>query len=141
MAFLKFRCDGPYATGAVKTTLDPKGLAFKLTRHNMPARMTTLGPCVDATCNGDRWSLNDWQREPDGGWIAWLRFTMQGDLDAFSRRLATHGVRHRLEWSQPYDQDTDHIRRVTRYSYRWDGLDRANKYQSTPDVERYIEQF
>lgn len=141
MPFHKFRCDGPFATGAVKTTLDPKALAYKLTRHNMPARALAAGPCVDATCNGDRWSFNDWQREADGSWTAWLRFTMTGDLEAFSRRLATHGVRHRLEWSVPYDANTDHIRRVTRYSYRWDGLDRSNKSQTMPDVERYIEQY
>lgn len=138
MPFHKFRCDGPYATGAVKTTLEPKGLAFKLSRHNMPAR-AFAGPCVDAICNGDSWSLNDWHPDSDGGWVAWLRFTMVGDLAAFSRRLATHGVRHRVEWSEPYNQDTDHIRRVTRYSYRWDGLDRDNKSRTTPDVEHTIE--
>lgn len=136
MAFLKFRCDGPYATGAIKTTLDQKGLAFKLTRHRMPARV--VGPCVDATCNGDRWSFNDWQREGDE-WVAWLRFTMSGDVEAFSRRLATHGVRHRLEWSEPFDPDTDHIRRVTRFSYRWNGLDGTNASQTTPTVEQFEE--
>ena len=136
MAFHKFRCDGPFATGAVRTSLDRKGLAFKLTRHSMPARVT--GPCVDAVCNGDRWSFNEWEREGDG-WLAWLRFTMTGDLGAFSHRLATHGVRHRLEWSEPLDPDADDIRRVTRYSYRWDGLDRTNSSRSTPSIERYQE--
>ncbi len=139
MAFLKFACDGPYATGAVKTTLDPKGLAFKLSRHNMPARAMLVGPCVDATCNGDRWSFNDWHRDSDGVWVAWLRFSMAGDLGDFSRRLATHGVRHRFEWSEPRDPDTDHIRRVTRYTYRWDGLDRSNMGRTMPDIEHFEE--
>ena len=138
MPFHKFRCDGPYATGAVKTTLDPKGLAFKLTRHSMPARVRAIGPCVDATCNGDKWTFNDWQRHGTE-WIAWLQFTQRGDLEAFSRRLATHGVRHRLEWSQSVDGINDHIRRVTRYSYRWDGLDRTNASRTTPDVETFVE--
>ncbi len=136
MAFHKFRCDGPYATGAVRTTLDRKGLAFKLSRHNMPARV--IGPCVDATCNGDAWSFNDWERGPDG-WTAWLRFTMTGDLAAFSRKLATHGVRHHLEWSQPRDPDTDHIRQVTRYTYRWEGLNRSNAGGTLPTIEKYQE--
>lgn len=136
MAFMKFACDGPFATGAVRTSLERKGLAFKLSRHSMPARV--VGPCVEATCNGDRWSFNDWERDGEG-WMAWLRFTMEGDLGAFSHRLATHGVRHRLEWSEPRDPDTDHIRRVTRYSYRWNGLDRSNWSCTTPDIEQFEE--
>ena len=136
MPFHKFSCEGPYATGAVRTTLDGRGLAFKLSRHSMPAR--ALAGCVDATCGRDRWTFNDWQ--PDGdGWMAWLRFTQQGDLAAFSRRLATHGVRHKFEWSEPRDADTDHIRRVTRYSYRWDGIDRENKNRTTADIEHFEE--
>lgn len=137
MPFHKFRCDGPYATGCVRTTLDRRGLAFKLSRHNIPARV--FGQCVDATCrNGDRWSFNDWERD-GAGWIAWLRFTMVGDLAAFSHRLSTHGVRHRLEWSAPRDADTDHIRRVIRYSYRWDGLDRTNASATLPTIEQFEE--
>lgn len=136
MAFMKFACDGPYATGAVRTSLPPKALAFKLSRHNMPALV--VGGSVEARCGGDLWSFNDWQRDGEG-WTAWLRFTMTGDLEQFSRRLATHGVRHRLEWSEPIDTDTDHIRRVTRYSYRWDGLDRTNASRTTPDVEQFQE--
>lgn len=138
MAFLKFSCDGGYATGGVRTSLDPKGLAFKLSRHNMPARMRPIGPCVDASCNGHRWTFNDWERDGDG-WIAWLQFTMSGDLEAFSRRLATHGVRHRLEWSRSKDGIDDRVRRVTRYSYRWDGLDRTNLSRTTPDIETFEE--
>ena len=63
MPFHKFACDGPYATGAVRTRLDPKGLAYKLTRHKMPARV--LKGCVDATCNGDRWTFNEFERAID----------------------------------------------------------------------------
>ena len=141
MPFMKLRCDGGYATGAIRTTLDPKGLAWKLSRHAMPSRMRSLGPCVDATCGADRWTFNDWQRDADGGWIAWLQLTMTGDLGAFSRRLATHGVRHRLEWSESADGIDDSIRRVTRYSYRWHGLDRANAGRTMPDVEHVVEQL
>ena len=70
MPFMKLRCDGPYATGAIRTTLDPKGLAWKLSRHAMPARMRIVGPCVDCTSGADRWTFNDWQRDADGGWTA-----------------------------------------------------------------------
>lgn len=140
MPFHKFACDGPYATGAVRTTLDPKALAYKLTRHKMPARV--LKGCVDATCNGDRWTFNEFERDQaaaTAGWVVWLRFTMAGDLEAFSRRLATHGVRHRLEWSQSKDGIDDRIRLVTRYSYRWHGLDRSNMGRTTPDIEQFEE--
>ena len=136
MAFMKFACDGPFATGAVRTTLDRKGLAFKLSRHRMPARV--IGACVEANCGSDRWTFGEWERDGDG-WITWLRFTMNGDLAEFSRRLATHAVRHRLEWSEPLDTDTDHIRRVTRFSYRWDGIDRDNKNRTTADIEKFEE--
>lgn len=137
MPFLKFGCDGGYATGAIKTSLAPKGLAFKLTRHNMPARV--LRSCLDANCGGDCWTFDDFERDGHGGWIAWLQFTMQGNLAAFSRRLATHAVRHRLEWSQSKDGVDDRIRLVTRYSYRWAGIDRDNKNRTTPDIEHFKE--
>jgi hypothetical protein len=136
LAFLKFSCDGAYATGAVRTSLDPKGFACKLGRHKMPSRLSQ--GCVEATCGGDRWTFQDWSREGDQ-WTGWLRFSMIGDLEALSRRLATHGVRHMLEWSAPRDADTDHIRRVTRYSYRWTGLDRSNADRTTPDIEHFEE--
>lgn len=136
MAFHKFSCDGPYATGGIRTSLDRKGLAFKLSRHNMPARV--IGPCVDAVCNGDPWSFNDWEKGPDG-WTAWLRFTMSGDLEALSRRLATHGVRHRLEWSELKDGIDDSVRLVSCYNYRWDGLDRSNAGTTTPTIEQFEE--
>jgi hypothetical protein len=137
MPFHKFACDGGYATGAIRTTLDPRGLAFKLTRHNIPTRV--YGPCVDASCNADRWTFNEVERDKDGGYVVWLQFTMTGDLEAFSRRLATHGVRHRFEWSESKDGINDRIRRVTRYSYRWNGLDRTNAARTTPDIEEFEE--
>ena len=54
-------------------------------------------------------------------------------------RLATHSVRHRLEWSESKDGIDDRIRLVIRYSYRWAGIDRDTKNRTTPDIEQFEE--
>jgi hypothetical protein len=135
MSFLKLRCDRAYATGAISTNLRIGELAGKLRRHRMGAMVTRDSLHVD--CNGDEFVFDNWQSEGLAT-VGWLRFKTDGDVGSFSRRLARHGVRHRFEHSRPLDLDTDHIRCVTSYEYRWTGF--ANCQSDTmPVIETYDE--
>jgi hypothetical protein len=152
MTFMKLRCEGAYVTGAIRTSLSPKALAMKLTRHGMPT--VARADSVVATCNGETWAFNDWQPDGDGwtawlgftmgrddGWTAWLAFTMGCNASAFSQRLAIHGVRHRFECSTPRDADTDDIRNVITFEYRWHGLDSSNASSTVAAVDQFQEQL
>jgi hypothetical protein len=116
MAFLKLRSERAYATGALRTPLSVREFAGKLKRLGHGARVD--GNTLHISVRGDHWMFGDWQ-ENGLERTGWLRFTCDGDISALSRVLAAAGVRHRFEWSRPFDLVTDDIRCITSYDYRW----------------------
>ena len=116
MSFMKLRCERAYATGALRTPLTVREFAGKLTRLGLSARVE--GATLHVVCSGDRWSFGDWQ-ENGLERTGWLRFSSDGDISALSKVLARAGVRHRFEYSRPFDLVTDDVRCITSYDYRW----------------------
>lgn len=138
MAFLKLSCERAYATGAIRTNLSLRQLAAKLNRVGVPA-MVSDG-ALHVRSGDDIWSFGDWT--PDGlGQIGWLRFTTEGDIGGLSRKLAIHGVRHKFDHSRPRDVETDDVRSVTQYEFRWDGITGANASVTVPSIETFDEQL
>jgi len=139
MAFLKLRCETAYYTGAIRTNLTLRQLASKLNRVGMTAM---LGDGVlHMRCGTDIWSFDGW--EGDGlGQIGWLRFTSEGDIGSLSRKLAIHGVRHKFDHSRPRDVDTDDVRCVTQYEFRWEGFGgKGGGPETVPTIETFDEQL
>ncbi len=116
MAFLKLRCERAYATGALRTPLSVREFAGKMKRLGHAARVENGS--LHIACRGDGWTFGDWQ-ENGLERTGWLRFVCEGDISMLSTVLASAGVRHRFEWSRPFDLVTDDIRCVTSYDYRW----------------------
>jgi hypothetical protein len=136
MAFLRLRCETAYFTGAIKTNLTLQELMQKFNRARMPAKLDR-GTLVISYVR-DTWVFTDWQ--PDGlGQIGWMRFTTEGDIGGFSRKLALLNVRHMFEHSRPTDVDVTDIRCITRYSYRWHGLSGPNAADTSPTIETFDE--
>lgn len=117
MSFLKLRSERAYATGGIRTHLSPRELAGKLARGGLSTSVSGDELRIDAFDNA--WIFESWQSNGIG-WEGWLRFTTDGDIGGLSRRLARLGVRHRIDWSRPRDLETDDVRCVTQYAYRWD---------------------
>lgn len=136
MSFLKLRCETAYYTGAIRTNLSIGELVQKFNRAKMTARLDR-GTLV-VTYARDAWVFTDWQ--PDGlGQIGWLRFTTEGDLGGFSRKLALLNLRHKFDHSRPSDVDITDVRCVTRYAYRWDGLSGPNAADTVPAIDTFDE--
>jgi hypothetical protein len=126
--FLKLRCERAYNTGAIRTNFALPELAGRLQRAGLAARCSRDSIEIDTA--DETFVFGDWQRE-GLTLVGWLRFTTEGDVGGLSWKLAKQGIRHRLELSRPRDLDTDDVRCVTRYDYRWDspGLRRAGQVE------------
>ena len=140
MAFMKWRSENAYVSGAIKTNLSAGGLAMKLNRHKIPA---TYGPAglVEFTFGGEKWFFGEWEPDGIGGHLVWMRPCFSQYAASLSARLAIHGIRHRFEVSSPRDQDTDDIRAVTRYDYRWNGMESADAANTVPAITQFEEQL
>lgn len=138
MAFLKLRCDKAYATGGIRTHLSPRELADKLRRNSLLAAMWDDELRIDAFDN--IWVFADWQSNGIG-WEGWLRFTTEGDIGGLSRKLAKLGIRHKLDYSRPFDLETDHVRCVTQYSYRWDVAGGRRPSDIEPSIVSFDEEL
>lgn len=136
MSFLKLRCDRAYATGGIRTHLSPRELAEKLKRNGIDAYVWNEELRVDGY--DTIFAFGDWQSNGIG-WEGWLRFTTEGDIGGLSRDLARLGVRHRFDWSRPFDLDTEDMRCVTQYSYRWDVAGGRRKIDVEPTVVTFDE--
>ena len=136
MAFLKISHDRAYATGGLRSNLPMRQLIGKLKRGGLPAEM--IADRLVIRCGDDIWSFGDWQ--PDGiGRIGWLGMTVGGDVSALSRRLARIGLRHRIDYSRPFDVETRHVRSVTQYDFRWDVLGLAPPGDAMPSIVSFDE--
>lgn len=138
MAFIKLRCDSAYATGGIRTNLDPPVLISKLKRVGLNAEL--IGSDLHVRCAADTWVFGDWQ--PDGvGRIGWVGLKVMGNVDMLSSKLAEAGIRHRFEYSRPFDLATSDKRSVTTYDYRWDIPGVAPRASVKPDITTYDEQL
>lgn len=138
MAFIKLRCDSAYATGAIRTNLDFPVLVSKLKRVGLGAEVVKGD--LHVRLDGETWVFSDWQ--PDGvGRIGWIGLKMMGDVSSLSSKLAEAGIRHRFEYSRPFDLTTSDKRCVTKYDYRWDTPGLAPRALVTADITTYDEQL
>lgn len=138
MAFLKIRCATAYVTGGIRTNLTLRQLANKLTRVGLPTSLQD--GAMHVKMGTDSWVFGEW--EPEGlGQIGWLRFTTEGDIGGLSRRLAIHGVRHKFDHSRPLDLDTDDVRCVTQYDFRWTGFGGAGGAETVPAIDTFEERL
>lgn len=138
MAFVKLRCDTAYATGAIRTNLDFAILVSKLKRVGLGA--TVVNGDLQVTCGGDTWIFGEW--EPDGlGRIGWIGIKTMGNVSHLSSKLAELGIRHKFEYSRPFDLTTSDVRSVTRYDYRWDTPGLAPRAAVVPDITTFDEQL
>jgi hypothetical protein len=116
MTFLKLRCERAYVTGALRTTLSLREFAGKMKRIGLQTKVVDGAVHIDS--DGATWIFGDWQQ--DGmSQTGWLRFTMDTQIGGLSRLLARHGIRHRFEHSRPRDLDSDDVRCITSYDFRW----------------------
>jgi hypothetical protein len=138
MAFQKLKCDTAYATGAIRSNLDMPHLIAKLKRVGLRVEMTSGQLRIQ--CGDEAWEFGDW--EADGvGRIGWARMRILGDAGSLSRRLAQAGIRHKFEYSRPRDLETNDVRSVTRYDYRWDRPGLPPRSAVVPDITTFDEQL
>lgn len=137
MAFLKLRCERAYNTGAIRTNFSLPELADRLVRHGVEARACHGRLEIDTT--DETFVFDDWQNEGHLQHVGWLRFTTEGDIGGLSWKLSKGGIRHRLELSRPRDLDTDDVRCVTRYDFRWESPGRRRLGQIEPSIMTFDE--
>lgn len=136
MPFLKLRCERAYNTGGIRTSFGMPELVDRLRRAGIAAR--GVGGDLEIDTNDETFVFTDWQREGLTH-VGWLRFTTHGDVGGLSWKLSKAGIRHRLELSRPRDLDTDDIRSVTRFEFRWDTAGRRRAGQIEPAIITYDE--
>lgn len=138
MTFIKLRCDTAYATGALRTNLDLPILISKLKRVGLSAELA--GSDLHVQCDGETWIFSDWQTDGVGR-IGWIGLKVMGNVDMLSGKLAEAGIRHRFEYSRPFDLATCDKRTVTTYDYRWDTPGLAPRAAIKPEITTYDEQL
>jgi hypothetical protein len=130
MALLKLRSERTYSTGAIRGPYALGELARKMNAGGLV--VSTCGDELTVEWQDDRFVFAAWE----GGAldrVGWLRFTTKGDVGGLSWQLAKLGIRHPLELSRPRDLETDDVRCVTRYEYRWarTGMRRPGEIEPT----------
>jgi hypothetical protein len=140
MAFMKWRSENAYVSGAIKTALTPAGLAMKLNRHKISAMYAANG-LVELTFGHEKWFFGEWEPDGVGSHLVWMRPCFSQYTASFSARLAIHGIRHRFEVSSPRDDQTDDVRAVTRYEFRWHGFESADSANTVPAITQFEEQL
>lgn len=136
MPFLKLRCERAYNTGAIRGPYSPWELASKLAGTGLSTAI--CGDALSIDRKGDRFVFDQWE----GGahdQIGWLRFTTSGDIGGLSWQFAKLGIRHKLELSRPRDLETDDVRCVTRYEYRWNSIGRRRSREIEPSIVTFDE--
>lgn len=136
MPFLKLRCERAYNTGAIRGPYAPGELARKLAAAGLSTAVS--GGELSIAWGGDRFVFDEWEGGPLDQ-IGWLRFTFTGDIGGLSWQLARLGIRHKLELSRPRDLDTDDVRCVTRYEYRWNSTGRRRPNEIEPSILTFDE--
>jgi hypothetical protein len=135
--FLKLAADRAYATGGIRSNLGTADLVAKLRRAGLAAACERKGLVV--RCGDEEWSFSSWQADGVGR-IWWIETKALGDVSGLSDRLARAGIRHRFEYSRPRDLETNEIRSVTRYEYRWDQPGLPPPGERAPDITMFDEQ-
>lgn len=136
MPFLKLRCERAYNTGAIRGPYAPGELARKLAAAGLSASVCSDALQID--WGGERFVFDQWE----GGaldQIGWLRFTTSGDIGGLSWQFARLGIRHKFELSRPRDLETDDVRCVTRYEYRWNSVGRRRAVEIEPSILTFDE--
>jgi hypothetical protein len=136
MPFLKLRSERAYNTGAIRSPYSVSELARKLSGGGIA--VSTCGDELAVDWYDERFVFEAWE----GGaldQIGWLRLNTSGDIGGLSWQLARLGIRHRLELSRPRDLETDDVRCVTRYEYRWNRPGRRRPDEVEPSILTFDE--
>ena len=137
MPFLKLPLEKAYAIGALRTNLDMAHLIAKLERAGLKAEMRDGR--LHVACDDESFVFGAW--EADGvGRIGWLEMRIITDVGRLSRRMAQAGIRHRFDYSRPRDLETNDVRCVTQYDYRWDRPGLPPHGADVPAVTMFDEQ-